>query len=215
MRAGLYAIADADACERAGCTLEETALALIAAGPAMLQLRWKGAESGAFLALCQRILRAGRAASVPVIVNDRVDIARLAGADGVHLGQDDLPLEVARTQLPTGTLVGVSTHDAAQVKAAVASGADYLGFGPVFPTDSKEVLEPLVGVAGLRAATRLAGSLPVVAIGGISQERLGDCREAGARAAAVISDLLQEGSTPGAVQARAVKLDQVFRAVKA
>lgn len=211
MRAGLYAIADADACRRAGCALEETALALIEAGPVALQLRWKGAEAGAFLAVCRRVLAAGRARGVPVIVNDRVDLARLVGADGVHLGQDDLPLEAARALLPAGTLVGISTHDASQVEAALAAGADYLGFGPVFPTDSKEVLDPLVGLAGLRAAVRIAAGTPVVAIGGISRARLKDVREAGARAVAVISDLLQEGTGAQAIEIRASQLDRAFQ----
>jgi thiamine-phosphate diphosphorylase len=101
-----------------------------------------------------------------LIVNDRVDLAVAAGADGVHLGQTDLPIEAARRFAPD-LLVGVSTHDTEQVERAVASGADYLGFGPVFATQTKQNPDPVQGIAGLRAAVAAARGTPIVAIGGI------------------------------------------------
>jgi len=211
VRSGLYAIADADACQRAGTDLAATAFALLEARPAALQLRWKDAAAGELLALTRRILEAARGLDVPVIVDDRVDVARMAGADGVHLGQDDLPLSVARAQLPAGSLIGISTHDLAQVRAATEAGADYLGFGPIFPTGSKERPDPVVGLPGLEAATLLAGGTPVVAIGGITHQTLPGVRQSGARAAALIGELLREGTAPELVRAQAEALDRHFR----
>ncbi|MDF1564215.1 MAG: thiamine phosphate synthase [Deltaproteobacteria bacterium] len=208
MRSGLYAIADADACRRAGRPLEATARALLAARPALLQLRWKGAPGGPFLALVEALLPEARAAGVPLIVNDRVDVAALAGADGVHLGQDDLPVAEARALLPAGALVGLSTHDPAQVRAGVAARPDYLGFGPIFPTGSKALPDPVVGLEGLREAVALAGALPVVAIGGIGREALPSLREAGARTVALISELLGEADED--LAARAAGLERHF-----
>lgn len=211
VRRGLYAIADADACERVGAPLEETALALVEARPAAVQLRWKGAPAGAFLAVCRRVLARGRARGVLVIVNDRVDVACLAGADGVHLGQGDLPVDAARTLLPPGALIGLSTHDLTQVKQGLQSGADYLGFGPVFPTGSKLRPDPVVGLAGLEAACRLAAGTPVVAIGGVRRETVPDIRTAGAHAVAMIGELLGPDGSPPTVRERAAHLDRDFR----
>ena len=109
-----------------------------------------------------------RAAGVPFCVNDRLDVALAVGADAVHLGQDDLPLADARAdRRRAGSLIGFSTHNPAQAAAAVAGGADYIGFGPIFDTRSKLRPDPTVGVEGLRAVAA-ASPIPVVAIGGIT-----------------------------------------------
>ena len=115
---------------------------------------------------------------MPFIVNDRLDVALAVGADGVHLGQDDLPLAAARALVPAGFVIGVSTHDEAQARAAVDGGADYLGFGPCFARTSKRNPDPVVGLERLAQVSRLGA--PVVAIGGITLEtdrrRRGDRR---------------------------------------
>jgi thiamine-phosphate pyrophosphorylase len=121
-----------------------------------------------------------------LIVNDRIDIALAAGADGVHLGQTDLPIEDAR-RISQNLWIGISTHDIAQVRAACAAGADYLGFGPVFSTMTKERPDPVQGIAGLRAAVAAAAGRPVVAIGGITAADVADVYRAGAHALCAIS----------------------------
>ena len=138
------------------------------------------------------ILRAARMARLvcdevgaKLIVNDRIDLAVAAGADGVHLGQTDLPIAEARRFAPK-LLVGVSTHDVAQVERAVASGADYLGFGPIFETKTKDHPDPVQGIAGLRAAVAAARGTPIVAIGGIEASAVADVYAAGASAICAI-----------------------------
>ena len=123
------------------------------------------------------------------IVNDRADVARAVDADGVHLGQDDLPVELARRVLNRGKRVGYSTHVLAQVIEAENSSADYIAFGPVFPTSSKENPDPVVGLEGLRKA-RQASRKPLVAIGGITAENARAALDAGADSVAVIGGLL-------------------------
>lgn len=205
---GLYAIADADAARAAGHDLVDLVARLLAAGVPTIQLRVKAPEAGPFFAAARRAAALCREAGALFVVNDRVDVAALVGAGGVHLGQDDLPVEAARRLLPRGVLVGVSTHTPAEVEAALAAGADYLGFGPIFPTGSKARPDPVVGLEGLRAAVARAGRVPVVAIGGLGPDTLGEVARTGARAAAVIAGLL-EGGDP---EARARALHRAFLA---
>jgi thiamine-phosphate pyrophosphorylase len=176
---------------------------LLAAGPCVLQLRAKRLCDRDLLALARALLPLCRAAGVPLCLNDRPDLAHLVGADLVHVGQEDLPLaDVRRVQalLWRGTPVGVSTHNLAQVEAAVAAGADYIGFGPVFTTASKDRPDPVVGLEGLRAvAARVR--LPVVAIGGITRASVGAVIAAGAAAAAVIGDIDTSSDRTGAARA--------------
>lgn len=165
--------------------------AAIEAGVRMVQLRAKTLGAGAFLAAARQLAPLAAAHGVDLIINDRPDVAALSEARGVHLGQDDLPPALVRRWLAPPALIGVSTHDLVQVERAKAEGvADYLGFGPVFPTRSKERPDPVVGLAGLEEAVRLAAPLPVVAIGGIDQRSLGAIRRTGASGAAVISAYL-------------------------
>ena len=162
--------------------------ALLDGGAQILQLRMKQASASAMLAVVDELRPLCRRRGARLVVNDRLDVALAGGADGVHLGQEDLPLAAARQVAaagPPGFLIGVSTHDLAQVEAALAGGADYLGFGPVFPTGTKEHPDPVVGVAALAAVCRRA-PVPVVAIGGLTLDRLDEIVAAGAAAAAVI-----------------------------
>ncbi|HTM20429.1 MAG TPA: thiamine phosphate synthase, partial [Kofleriaceae bacterium] len=121
-----------------------------------------------------------------LVIDDRIDVALAVGADGVHLGQTDVPLADAR-RIAGRLLIGISTHDVDQVRAAVAGGADYLGFGPVYATASKVNPDPVQGIAGLRAAVAAAGAVPIVAIGGITVERAAEVAATGAAAACVIA----------------------------
>ena len=125
-----------------------------------------------------------------LIVNDRLDVALAGGADGVHLGQDDLPLLAARRIAPPGFLIGVSTHNQAQAATAMRDGADYIGFGPIFATASKRNPDPCVGLAGLTAVCARA-RVPVVAIGGITPARVPELIAAGAQAVAIIAAVNQ------------------------
>lgn len=167
----------------------EAARLLQRLGIAQVQIRGKGA--GAPLhrfarAWCQALRQ--NAPAIRIILNDRVDVALALGADGVHLGQEDLPATAARQLLGPGALIGVSTHDPAEIDGAVAAGADYVGFGPLFPTRSKSDTQPLQGLAGLTAACAHS-PLPVAAIGGIGLAELPGVARAGAAAAAMIGGL--------------------------
>lgn len=193
---GLYGMVDVpwveDASEsEAASRAERLGRALLDGGARALQLRMKGAEAGAMLAALAALRPLCEARGARLIVNDRLDVALAGGADGVHLGQDDLPLAEARriVEATVGRarcLIGVSTHDEAQAEAAAKSGADYLGFGPIFPTTSKARPDPVVGVERLAAVCR-AVPVPVVAIGGITLARLDEVARAGASAAALIA----------------------------
>ena len=163
---------------------------LLAAGVRLIQYRDKRATSRELLQTSRQIADLVRKAQGVFIVNDRADVARAVDADGVHLGQDDLPVELARRVLSEGKWIGYSTHILAQVIEAENSSADYIAFGPVFPTHSKENPDPVVGVEGLRKA-RQATRKPLVAIGGITAENARAAIEAGADSVAVISDLLK------------------------
>jgi len=161
--------------------------AFVRGGAAVVQLRLKEAGAGELLRVAReaRKLCAGRAL---LLVNDRPDVARLAEADGVHLGQEDLPWPAARAILGPGALIGVSTHSDAEIDAA--QGADYIGFGPIFATGSKpgRPLPSPHGIGGLRRAVRRS-RVPVVAIGGITIERASEVAGAGARCVAAIAEL--------------------------
>jgi len=124
------------------------------------------------------------------IVNDRCDLALAVDADGVHLGQEDLPLELARKVMGPDKLIGISTHNPAQARAASAGKPDYLGFGPIFKPGSKQDHDPVVGIEGLRAIRALT-ALPIFAIGGITVENVGEVMRAGTNGVAVISAILK------------------------
>ena len=168
----------------------QLARALLTAGARVLQLRIKGDQriGGGGLA---RIGRWARTmcdeVGAALVINDRLDVALTVGADGVHLGQTDMPLASAREVAGDRLWIGISTHDVDQVRAAVAGGADYLGFGPVFATRTKKNPDPVQGLAGLRAAVIAAGTVPVVAIGGIPVDQASAIYATGAAAICAIS----------------------------
>lgn len=181
------------------------ASALVSGGARVLQVRVKGAGAGPrdVLEVAQLARRVTREHGAALVIDDLLDVALAVDADGVHLGQTDLPLAAARAALRgagRAMWIGVSTHDLGQVEAAVAGGADYLGFGPVFPTTTKTHPDPVVGLEGLRAAVVAARGVPVVAIGGISRARAGEIAATGAAAACVIADLEGVSDLAGAVR---------------
>ena len=173
-------------------SLQQQTEAILAAEPCMLQLRAKGATPAQLLRWALALKPLCRQRGVPFCVNDRLDVALAVGADAVHLGQDDLPLEAALRVLGGGPTmqIGISTHNAAQAVAAAAAGAHYLGFGPVFPTISKQNPDPVVGLQALAEVVKLV-AIPVVAIGGITLESVQTVAKTGAAAAAVISAVLR------------------------
>ena len=183
---GYYAIVDVTAEVPDRDHVLRLADQLLAAGPCCLQLRAKRLPAAPLCALARVLKTRCRGVGVPFCVNDRLDVALVVGADVVHLGQDDLPLVDAKRLVPAGMLIGYSTHDLTQARLAAAEGADYIGFGPVFPTQTKLAPDPTVGLDALRAVCA-AVTVPVVAIGGIGLDRLADVAAAGASAAAVIA----------------------------
>lgn len=178
---GFYAVLDRDD-EALACALVSSAR--------VLQVRIKPRTGPCDAATLVRVARMARrvcdAAGAALIVNDRIDVALAVGADGVHLGQTDLPLAEAR-RISRDLWIGISTHDLAQVRAACDAGADYLGFGPVFATTTKDRPDPVQGITGLAAAVAAASGRPVVAIGGITPADVEDVYRTGASAICAIS----------------------------
>lgn len=173
-----------------GLSHADQVVRLIAGGATLIQLREKHASPRDFYADAEAALRTARESGVRLIVNDRADLALALKADGVHLGQDDLPPEAARELLGPHAIIGYSTHNIAQASAAARLPIDYLAIGPIYATSSKENPDSEVGLEGLRQVRVAIGKLPLVAIGGITIERSRDVLEAGADSVACISALL-------------------------
>jgi len=189
----LYAILDAEAVAGAGRDLIEVARELRGAGVTLLQYRDKRARAEDVLANAEQI-RAIFGESALLLLNDYPELCVRAGWDGVHVGQGDATVEAARRIVGPQCVVGVSTHDATQVRIADATNADYIAIGPVYATASKRDTEAEVGLAGVAAARALT-TKPLVAIGGIDASRAGAVLDAGADAVAVIGALLSEAAT--------------------
>lgn len=170
-------------------------------GARCLQIRAKELPSGAFLGLCDTIARTAAPYDAAVIVNDRPDLAAMSRAAGVHVGQDDLPPSRVRKLLGGDAVVGLSTHTPAQVEAALREPITYLAVGPVFATRTKDTGYQAVGLEFVSAVVRMAGSVPVVAIGGITLENAPSVIAAGAAAVAVIGDLLTSPDVRGRTRA--------------
>jgi thiamine-phosphate pyrophosphorylase len=185
----LYPITDA---RLTGLSHAEQVRRLGAGGATFLQLREKHLSPREFYQEASEALRIARSLGVRLIINDRVDIALALLADGVHLGQDDLPPGAARELLGEEAIIGFSTHSVEQARAAARLPIDYLAIGPIFPTSSKENPDPLVGLDGLRRVREMTGEIPLVAIGGIRTENIREVLEAGADSVACINLLLAE-----------------------
>jgi thiamine-phosphate pyrophosphorylase len=187
--AGLYGIT-AEKFSR-GRTNLEVVQAMLAAGIKIIQYREKRPDKShrQMLAECRRIRAMTREAGALFVVNDYVDIALLAEADGVHVGQDDLPVPDVRRLIGSDKLIGLSTHSLEQAKAAQADGADYIGVGPLFSTRTKVDVTAPVGLATLDQALR-AVDLPIVAIGGIKTHNIAEVARHGARTICLVTEIV-------------------------
>jgi thiamine-phosphate pyrophosphorylase len=187
---GLYAIIDSQALGKRSHL--EVAEELIRGGASAIQLRHKLDSKDELLDIAQRLKNLCSAHGVLFIVNDHLDIALAVAADGLHLGQEDLPVRVARRLLPIDMIVGVSVNTLKQAKAAEAAGADYIAVGSIYPTSSKETAK----VVGLERLRRIGGSvsLPLIAIGGINKDNAAQVAAAGADGVAVIRAIMQAES---------------------
>jgi thiamine-phosphate pyrophosphorylase len=191
----LYAILDPE--QTAGRSTDRVLDELLKAGAQWLQLRVKSLAPAEFFELARRARARTRAHGCKLIINDRIDIALGCDADGVHLGQDDLPLAAGR-KLIGDKIIGISTHDLAQAQEAEQGGADYIGFGPMFGTSTKNTGYAARGVDRLREI-RAGIKLPIVAIGGITEQNALQVWQAGANSAAIISDILRADDITGKV----------------
>jgi thiamine-phosphate pyrophosphorylase len=197
------AIVDADAAQRYGWTAVDLARAFLAGGARLLQLRAKAAPSGWLFDTASAIVPHARAAGAVVIINDRADVALLCGADGVHIGQEDLAAPAVRRIAGNQAIVGLSTHTASQAEAAVREPVTYIATGPVFATATKHSAHEPIGLDGVRAAAQRTGQArrPLVAIGGITMDTAAGVIAAGAASVAVIGDLLADGRPEARVRA--------------
>ena len=202
----LYAILDPE--QTRGRPAQRVLAALLEAGVSILQLRVKSLPPVDFLELAKQARAVTRAHGCKLIINDRVDIALACGADGVHLGQDDLPLSAGR-KLMGQKIIGISTHDLDQARAAERAGADYIGFGPMFGTRTKATGYEARGPEMLQQIRR-AVTLPIVAIGGITEANVQEVWQAGADSVAIIGDVLHDND-PGA---KALRILGQYRTVQ-
>jgi thiamine-phosphate pyrophosphorylase len=190
---------------------QEMAGQLIDAGVRLLQYRAKNQPAREALETARKIAEVARKKNAHFLMNDRPDLAYLAGAHGVHVGQDDLSVEQARTIVGQDHWVGVSTHNRQQFEQAIASSADYVAIGPIFATSSKANPDPVVGTALVRELRPLTKK-PIVAIGGIRLERAAEVIEAGADSVAVISDILTAPHPPERARQFIERLEAAKRA---
>ncbi|WP_337488559.1 thiamine phosphate synthase [Phascolarctobacterium succinatutens] len=201
----IYLVTD-DGCLQ-GRALIDCVREALEGGVTLVQYRAKTASSAEMYAEALQLKALCDSFNVPLIINDRLDIAMAVGAAGVHLGQNDLPCAAARKILGEDYIIGVSAHNPAEAKAALQSGADYLGCGAVFGTATKADVQKL-GTDGLAAICKAKG-LPVVGIGGVTADNYREVRAAGADGAAIVSGILAQPDIRATVEAIA-KVSQEF-----
>ena len=194
----LYLVTDAGLSQ--GRTHAEVVEAAIRGGVTVVQYREKSAPTRRMIEEAREIRQLCRAAGVPFIVNDRVDVALAVDADGVHVGQDDMPAAVARRLIGKGRILGVSAGSVEEARKAVVDGADYIGASPVFATPTKPDAPQAMGIEGLRKLARAVG-IPVVAIGGMNADNAASITEAGAAGVAVISAIVAAPDVEAAARA--------------
>ncbi len=196
----VYPILDTEALAARGLGLEPAAAALLEGGARILQIRHKRHWSRTVFDSAREVARLCREAGAPLIVNDRADFAMLLAA-GLHVGQEDLTPRDARGLIGPEAILGFSSHNLDQLRAAAAEPVDYVAFGPVFPTSSKRNPDPVTGVDALRLC-RAAVNKPLVAIGGVTLENAPELWRAGADSVAVISALFPPDATPAGMRRR-------------
>jgi thiamine-phosphate pyrophosphorylase len=201
----LVVILDTGVAREAHADLEALARRAAAGGATMLQVRAKGEPAGAVAELTRRVIAA--APALPVIVNDRLDVALATGAAGCHLGQDDFPIAEARRLAPPGFWLGGSGGTPEEARAAAAAGAHYLGIGPIAATGSKADAGAAIGIEGFRAVHAAAPGVPAVAIGGVTAELVPELLRAGAAGIAVIRAVVASPDPVAATRALRAALD--------
>lgn len=184
--------------------LEETVRLAIEGGASVIQLRDKNASNAEMITMANTLLKITRPAGVSLIINDRVAVVKVTSADGVHLGQDDGPLEAARAVLGNEVIIGRSTHSPDQALRAQSEGFDYVGVGPVFATPTKPSYQP-VGLEFVEFASKNI-KIPFVAIGGIDVQNIGQVRQAGAQRVAVVRAVMASENPKAAAQTLLEKL---------
>lgn len=207
-----YPILDTRLFEERGLPLEDSASALLDGGARILQVRHKGHFSRALFAALERIAARCRRSGAILVANDRADIAALLDA-ALHVGQEDLPPAEARKVIGPARLIGLSTHNPEQIRAANREPADYLALGPIFSTGSKVNPDPVVGLEALREWRKLTPK-PLVAIGGITRETAPGVLTAGADSIAVIGDLVTGVESPADLRRRAADWVAVLRGAR-
>jgi thiamine-phosphate pyrophosphorylase len=185
----LYPITDV---RLSGLSHAEQVVQLVAGGATLAQLREKNLSPREFFKQAEEAMRAARQHGVRIIINDRADIALALKADGVHLGQDDLPPDAARRLLGNKVIIGLSTHSVEQAIRAAKLPVDYVAIGPIFATSTKKNPNPAVGLSGLLQVRKAVAAMPLVAIGGITRENAADVLAAGADSVALISAVISE-----------------------
>lgn len=190
---GLYLVTDSGIAQQAGHTLPFVVEEACRAGVRWVQLREKDLSTRAFLELGVALKRITQAYGAKLIINDRVDIALAVDADGVHVGQDDMPCELVRSLIGPNKIIGLSINSMAELEAAQGADLDYLGIATIFPTGTKTDTSSLLGLDGLRAICQQT-SLPTFAIGGINATNVQSIRQTGASGAAVVSAICGQPS---------------------
>lgn len=203
--AGIYAITDDGL--SLGRSVIEVVDQLLQSGIRTIQYREKDKSAGAMLEDCRRIRFMTREAGCVFLVNDHVDIAMLCDADGVHVGQDDLPLPAVRSLLGPDKIIGLSTHSPEQAAAAVTAGADYIGVGPIYATSTKKDVCAPVGLGYLDHVVTHYPGLPFTAIGGIKRHNLAEVLRHGARCVSLISEIV---SAPD-IRSRVAELENIMK----
>lgn len=190
----LYPILDTASLDARGFPARDAAAAMLEGGARILQFRHKGKFTREVFQLAETVARLCRERGALFVIDDRADIAMMLDC-GLHVGQDDVPVPIARRLIGSSRILGFSTHNLDQLAACAGLALDYVAYGPVFATSSKQNPDPVVGLEGIRAARSAAGGRPLVAIGGITRSNAPGVLEAGADCVAVISDLLPESCT--------------------
>ncbi|PKM83397.1 MAG: thiamine phosphate synthase [Firmicutes bacterium HGW-Firmicutes-14] len=188
----------------------EVIKACIAGGAGIIQLREKNWDGARLIESGRSLRKLTREAGVLLIINDRVDIAMAVEADGVHIGQEDIPLPLVRKIAGSKMIIGVSAHDPPEAVAAEKAGADYIGFGPVFPTETKKDTRPVRGLELLKEVRKVT-SLPIYAIGGIKAKNAGSVIRAGADGVAVVSGVIGADDIAGAARKFILEINKAKR----
>jgi hydroxymethylpyrimidine kinase/phosphomethylpyrimidine kinase/thiamine-phosphate diphosphorylase len=202
----LYAVTDPSMIDSSGLSLPDAVSAAIEGGATVIQLREKNCGGKEFTTRAAAVLERCRSAGIPLLINDRVDVALAIGADGVHVGQDDVPAEAVRKLIGPDAILGVSVKTVEQAVAAEAAGADYLGAGAIFSTSTKD--SSVIGVEGFTKVCQ-AVNIPVVAIGGVGAAAVNDLVDVGAAGVAVVSAVFATGKGSDGVKKAAGELRQV------